>query len=80
MALALGIVVLVVLVVGVSLVLLRGAREAREEQGPPGRPTDFVAPVSSGRYRWRLADETPEQFRARVARDEARAEPERREG
>ena len=67
--LILGLVALVVLVVGVGLVLVRGAREARDEQGPASRPTDFVAPVSSGRYRWRAADETEEQFREKVRKD-----------
>ena len=52
-------------------VLVRGAREARDEEGPRSAPTDFVAPVSSGRYRWRGADESPEEFRARVKHDEA---------
>jgi hypothetical protein len=71
MALVLGVVALVALVVGVGVVLGLGARQARNEQGPTSEPGDFVAPVSSGQYRWRTADESPEQFHARVRDEEA---------
>jgi hypothetical protein len=71
MALVLGIAAMVALIVGVGIVLVAGARQAREEQGPTSHPSDFVAPVSSGGYRFRQPDETPEQFHARVARDGA---------
>jgi hypothetical protein len=75
MALVLGIAALVALVVGVGIVLVLGTRQAREEQEPASHPGDYVAPVSSGGYRFRQPDETPEQFHARVARDgEAAAE------
>jgi hypothetical protein len=73
MALVLGIAALVALVVGVGIVLVVGARQAREEQGPTSHPSDFVAPVSSGGYRFREPDETREQFHTRVARDGAAA-------
>ena len=69
MALVLGIAALVALVVGVGIVLVLGTRQAREEQQPASHPGDYVAPVSSGGYRFRQPDETPEQFHARVARD-----------
>jgi hypothetical protein len=63
-------------VVGVGLVVaLRLARaQEADELPPPSEPTDFVAPVSSGGYAWRGTDETPEQFRARVARQNAEAQ------
>jgi hypothetical protein len=71
MALVLGVVALVALVVGVGLVLVYGARQAREEEGPRSHPSDYVAPVSSGGYRFREPDESTEQFHARVARESA---------
>jgi hypothetical protein len=71
MAIVLGIAALVALVVGVGIVLVLGTRQAREEQEPESHPGDYVAPVSSGGYRFRQPDETPEQFHARVARDSA---------
>lgn len=71
LALGLGLAALVVLVLVVGGVLVVGTRQAREEQGPSSRPDDFVAPVSSGGFRWRQADESPEEFKARVARDSA---------
>jgi cytoskeletal protein RodZ len=80
MALVLGVVALVALVVGVAVVLNLGARQARDEQGPTSEPGDFVAPVSSGQFRWRAADETPEQFHARVQREESEAAAASRRG
>lgn len=71
MALVLGVAALMALVVGVGIVLVYGARQAREEEGPRSQPGDYVAPVSSGGYRFREPDETPEQFHARVARESA---------
>jgi hypothetical protein len=73
MALVLGVVALVVVVGGVAAVLVMAGRQAREESGPESEPGDFVAPVSSGGYRWRQTDETVEQFQARVARENAAA-------
>jgi hypothetical protein len=73
MALVLGVVALVVVVSGVAAVLVMAGRQAREESGPESEPGDFVAPVSSGGYRWRQTDETVEQFQARVARENAAA-------
>jgi hypothetical protein len=73
MPIVLGIAALVALVVGVGIVLVVGTRQAREEQEPRSHPGDFVAPVSSGGYRFRGPDETLEQFHARVARDGAAA-------
>lgn len=71
MALVLGIVALVAVVLGVATVLVMAGRQAREETGPQSEPGDFVAPVSSGGYRWRQTDESVEQFQARVAKENA---------
>jgi cytoskeletal protein RodZ len=75
MALVLGVAALVALVVGVGLVLVYGARQAREQEEPRSHPGDYVAPVSSGGYRFREPDESPEQFHARVARESAPPPP-----
>jgi hypothetical protein len=67
----LGVVALIVVIGGMVLAIrLAGAQESAERP-PPSEPTDFVAPVSSGGYAWRGVDETPEQFRERVARENA---------
>jgi hypothetical protein len=71
MALVLGIVALVVVVIGVATVLVMAGRQRLEETGPASEPGDFVAPVSSGGYRWRQTDESVEQFQARIARENA---------
>lgn len=78
MVLLLGVVALVAVVVGVGLVLVVGARQATDAQGPESQPTDYVAPPSGGAqgsYRWRRDDETPEQFQERIAREDAAARP-----
>ena len=75
MVLVLGVVALVVVVAGVAAVLVLAARQARQDSAPASVPTDFVAPVSSGGYAWRRTDETLEQFRARIARENAGARP-----
>jgi hypothetical protein len=61
-----GIATLLLLVVGVALLARFARRNALEEAPPPSRGADFVAPVSSGQYRFRAPDESPEQFKARV--------------
>ncbi len=71
MALTMGIIALVVVVVGVIMAVVFAGRQADEEAGPKSQPSDFVAPVSSGGYAWRQTDETPEQFKERVARENA---------
>jgi hypothetical protein len=76
LVLLLGVVALVAVVIGVGLVLVVGARQASDARGPSSQPTDYVAPPSSGApgsYRWRRDDETSEQFRARIAREDAAA-------
>ncbi len=78
MVLLLGVVALVAVVVGVGLVLVVGARQATDAQGPTSQPTDYVAPPSGGAqggYRWRRDDETPEQFHERIAREDAASRP-----
>jgi hypothetical protein len=61
-----GIGTVVVVVLGVALLLRFARRNALEEAPPPSQRADFVAPVSSGQYRFRAPDESPEQFKARV--------------
>jgi hypothetical protein len=74
MALALGVVALLIVLVGVVAAIVLAGRQADVEAAPKSEPTDFVAPVSSGGFAFRQTDETPEQFRARVARENAAAE------
>jgi hypothetical protein len=72
--LLLGVIALVAVVIGVGLVLVMGARQASDARGPVSQPTDYVAPPSGdapGSYRWRRDDETSEQFRERIAREDA---------
>ncbi len=72
--LLLGVIALVAVVIGVGLVLVMGARQASDARGPVSQPTDYVAPPSGdapGSYRWRRDDETSEQFRDRIAREDA---------
>jgi hypothetical protein len=69
MALGMGLVALVIVAVGVVVAILFAGRQADEEAAPKSEPSDFVAPVSSGGYAWRRTDETPEQFKERVARE-----------
>ena len=73
MALALGIFALAIVVVGVVVAIVLAGRQADVEAAPRSEPSDFVAPVSSGGFAWRQTDETPEQFKERVARENAAA-------
>jgi hypothetical protein len=72
MALALGIFALVIVVIGVVIAIVLAGRQADVEAGPKSEPSDFVAPVSSGGFVFRQTDETPEQFKERVARENAK--------
>lgn len=72
--LTLGLVALGVVVVGVVVAIVMAGRQERAERAPESVPSDFVAPVSSGGYAWRRTDESPEQFKERVARENAAAE------
>jgi hypothetical protein len=71
MALALGMIALAVVLVAVVVAIVFAGRQADEEAAPKSEPSDFVAPVSSGGYRFRRTDETPEQFKARIAQENA---------
>lgn len=73
MLVALGIVAVLVLLAGV-VIAIRMARGQEDEEPPASRPGDFVAPVSSGGYRFRDPDETQEEFAARIARENAESE------
>jgi len=67
MALALGIVALVIVVVGVVVAIVFAGRQADEEAAPKSEPSDFIAPVSSGGHAFRKPDESPEEFKKRVS-------------
>jgi hypothetical protein len=73
MLLALGIIALVVVIFGVVAAISMAGRQAadNEDRSPNSIPSDFVAPVSSGGHRWRNVDESVEEFRARVAQENA---------
>jgi hypothetical protein len=71
MLFALGIVALAVVVIGVVVAITMAGRQAKEERAPLSMPDDFVAPVSSGGYGFRRADETTEEFKSRVAAENA---------
>ena len=72
MLFALGLGAFIAVVASVTVVMLMAARQATEDATPPSEPTDFVAPVSSGGYVWRGTDESPDEFRARIARENAK--------
>lgn len=69
--LVLGVVALLVILGGVSVVIFLARRQANDEP-PASKPGDFVAPVSSGGYRFRQTDESQEQFQTRVAQENAK--------
>jgi hypothetical protein len=69
-----GIVALVVVVAGVIWAVVVAQRASRDDAAPESKPGDFVAPVSSGGYRFRGADESEAEFKERVARENAEVE------
>lgn len=71
MLLGIGLIALVVLIIGVVVAVGMAGRQASEEQSPKSEPSDFVAPVSSGGYAWRNVDESADQFKDRIARENA---------
>ncbi len=73
--LLLGVLTLVAVVIGVVTALTMASRQARADAAPASSPRDYVAPVSSGGYSRRRADETVDEFKARVARENAAAPP-----
>jgi len=73
--LILGVLTIVAVAVGMGLALRLANKQDREESPPTSVPSDFVAPVSSGGFAWRSVDESQEQFKDRVARENAAGEP-----
>jgi hypothetical protein len=73
MALGMGIVALVIVAIGVIVAIVFAGRQADQEAAPKSEPSDFVAPVSSGGFAWRRTDESPEDFKRRVAQENAGA-------
>ncbi|CAN5285373.1 hypothetical protein BH09MYX1_BH09MYX1_58650 [soil metagenome] len=72
MLVAFGIAAVIVCIVAIVLALrMARAQESDEDAPPPSRPGEYVAPVSSGGYRFRSPDESEEAFAARVARENA---------
>jgi hypothetical protein len=76
--LLLGVLTMVAVALAMA-VALRLANKQETLEGPPTSiPSDFVAPSSRragvGGYAWRTVDESPEQFRARVALENAPAQ------
>ena len=69
MLVALGIAAMLVVVIGVAVVVALARRQGIADAAPPSVGGDFVAPVSSGQYRFRSPDESPEEFKARVDRE-----------
>jgi hypothetical protein len=69
MFLALGIIGLLVVLLAVGGAMLIGARQARQEDGPPSKPTDFVVRSSAGDYAWRGTSESTGEFQARVEKE-----------
>jgi hypothetical protein len=67
--LVLGVMALVVVVAGVAMVVVLARKQASVEQAPESQPGDYVAPVSSGGFTFRKTDESAEQFKERVARE-----------
>lgn len=65
MLLILGVVTLAVLVAAVVIVIRLARSQAPLDEAPPPS-SDFVAPVSSGAFRFRKAEESAEGFHARV--------------
>ena len=69
MLIVLGIAAMLVVVIGVVVVMALARKQVEGDAAPPSRGADFVAPVSSGGYRFREPDESPEDFKARVDRE-----------
>ncbi len=70
----LGVLAIVVVVTSLAVAVRLAGQQEREEHPPASEPSDFVAPISSGGYAWRGGDETAEEFRERVKRENAAAQ------
>ena len=68
MVVGISLLLLAVLVVGLVVVLRMGRGTTEDDAPPPS--SDFVAPVSSGAFRFRKADESPENFHERLKEEE----------
>ena len=66
MLVVLAIAAMLVVVIGVVVVMALARKHVERDAPPPSVGADFVAPVSSGGYRFRDPEESPEQFKARV--------------
>ena len=66
MMIALGMVAVLVVVVGVAITIVLATRQSAEDEAPPSSAADFVAPASSGGFRFRHADETTDEFKEHV--------------
>ncbi|GEM_PF-4064408 len=71
MVVGISLLLLAVLVVGLVVVLRMGRAGASMEDETPPPSSDFVAPVSSGAFRFRTAEETPETFHDRLKQEDA---------
>jgi hypothetical protein len=69
--LLLGVITVVAAALGMAVALRLARRQETLDEPPTSVPSDFVAPVSSGGYAWRSTDESQEQFKDRVARENA---------
>jgi hypothetical protein len=69
--LMLGVLTIVAVVAGMAVAFRLARKQSAEETAPQSQPSDFVAPVSSGGFAWRSVDESQEQFKDRVARENA---------
>ena len=69
MLVALGIAAMLVIVAGVAVVTALARKQVQGDEPPPSVGADFVAPVSSGQYRFRAPDESPEEFKARIDKE-----------
>ncbi|HEX4513546.1 MAG TPA: hypothetical protein VH054_08420 [Polyangiaceae bacterium] len=66
MLVVLAIAAMLVVVIGVAVVMALARKQVEADAAPPSMGADFVAPVSSGGYRFRAPDESPEDFKKRV--------------
>jgi hypothetical protein len=66
MMIALGLVAVLIVVGGVATAIILAQRQSAEDAPPPSTGADFIAPVSSGGFRFRQADESPEEFKDHV--------------
>lgn len=66
MMIGLGLVALLIVVAGVVTAIVMAQRQSAEDAPPPSTGADFIAPVSSGGFRFRDADESPEEFKDHV--------------